>query len=64
MFIDNTALEFKIAQLEGKIAIYKGMVNEVSKLDSMEKTVSKIKLKLKHINEAWNKHLAKNGRNT
>jgi glycine cleavage system H lipoate-binding protein len=52
-------LKFKIAQLEGKIAIYETLIGEIAKLESMEKAASDVKDKLEGVAAAWNDHLSK-----
>jgi hypothetical protein len=52
-------LKFKVAQLEGKIAIYETLIYEIAKLESMEKAASEVKLKLEGVAAAWDDHLLK-----
>ncbi|MBE9571687.1 MAG: hypothetical protein IMF11_13750 [Proteobacteria bacterium] len=55
--IAETFLKFKIAQLEGKIAIYETLIYEIAKLESMEKAASEVKHKLEAVAAAWDDHL-------
>lgn len=55
--IADILFKFKIAQLEGKIDIYESLVKDISKLDSMEKSISDVKSKLQCVMKAWDTHL-------
>lgn len=52
-------LKFKVAQLEGKIAIYESLIKEIAHLESMEKAASDVKDRLKGVAAAWDDHLSK-----
>jgi hypothetical protein len=52
-------LKFKVAQLEGKIALYETLIKEIVHLESMEKAASEIQSKLEGITAAWDDHLLK-----
>jgi uncharacterized coiled-coil protein SlyX len=49
----KTIFEFKIVQLEGRLALYEVLITEIAKLESMEKAVSDVKAKLEEVAEAW-----------
>ena len=51
--IAETLLKFKIVQLEGKMAIYESLINEILKLDSMQKSVSDVRSRLSRVKNAW-----------
>lgn len=51
--IAETLLEFKIVQLEGRLAIYESLVTEIIKLESMEQAVFEIGAKLKTVTTVW-----------
>ncbi len=51
--IAETLLKFKIVQLEGKMAIYESLINEILKLDSMQKSVSDVRSRLNRVKNAW-----------
>jgi len=51
--IAETLLKFKIVQLEGKMAIYESLINEILKLDSMQKSVSDVRSRLNRVKSAW-----------
>lgn len=57
--VAETFLKFKIAQLEGKIAIYETLIGEIAKLESMEKSICDVKHKLESVVVAWNEHLSR-----
>lgn len=46
-------LKLKVAQLEGKMAIYEGIIKEIEKLESMQVVISKIKDKLESVAAVW-----------
>jgi hypothetical protein len=48
-------LKFKLAQLEGRLALYESLVSEISKLEIIEKVASDVKLKLEDIVTVWSK---------
>lgn len=54
--IAEALLEFKIAQLEGKLAIYENLMADIVKLESMEIAASAVKLKLENVIKVWRTH--------
>lgn len=48
-------LQFKVVQLEGKLAIYESLVTEISKLERIEKLAADIKLQLEGVITVWHK---------
>ena len=57
--LTETLLQFKIVQLEGKLALYESLVSEISQLESLERTISEIKGKLEDVVEVWDDHMMK-----
>ena len=48
-------LKFKVAQLEGRLALYESLVTEISKLEIIEKVASDVKLRVAEAVTVWNK---------
>lgn len=51
--IAETLLEFKIIQLEGRLAIYESLITEIIKLESMEQAVFEVRAKLESVTAVW-----------
>lgn len=51
--IAETLLEFKIIQLEGRLAIYESLITEIIKLESMEQAVFEVRVKLEAVTAVW-----------
>lgn len=51
--IAETLLRFKLAQLEGKLAIYEALVGEISQLEHVEKVALNVKTQLEDVVKVW-----------
>lgn len=59
--IAETLLEFKIVQLEGRLAIYESLVTEIIKLESMEQSVFEVRAKLESVTKVWENQMLGDG---
>ena len=52
--IAETLFKFKLVQLEGKLAIYESLLNEVAQLEHINAVVSNVKSQLEDVFKEWN----------
>jgi hypothetical protein len=48
-------LRLKIVQLEGKIALYESLMQDLSKTETIQRVAEDIKVRLDGVFEAWNR---------
>ncbi|MEA3340235.1 MAG: hypothetical protein U9R15_09740 [Chloroflexota bacterium] len=46
-------LKLKIAQLEGKLALYESLISDLSNMETIQKVTVDIKTKLEDITQTW-----------
>lgn len=59
--INEILLGIQIAQMRDKLALYESLIGEITKLDSIEKSVSEVKEKLERVAEIWSGQLIEQG---
>ena len=52
---DEILLRLKIVQLEGKVALYESLMQDLSKTEAIRRVAEDIKIGLKSVFEAWNR---------
>ena len=52
---DEILLRLKIVQLEGKVALYESLMQDLSKTETIQRVAEDIKVRLRGIFEAWNR---------
>lgn len=48
-------LRLKIVQLEGKVALYESLMQDLSKTETIQRVAEDIKVRLEGVLEAWNR---------
>ena len=49
-------LKLKIVQLEGKVALYESLMQDLSKTETIQRIAEDIKVRLENISKVWSKY--------